>query len=436
MNTPARRPLERVRIYLNETDHSGGVPTVSRIIEFLRKENAAGATVLRAEMGFGGSGRIHTQQLVDLAVDLPLIVEWIDDAARVAQLLPELLTMITPGFVTVEDTTAVLSPIRPVRDLSSELTVTTIMTGNPVTVEGDLPVQDVVARMNDAGVRALPVVEAGVPIGMITSGDLIERAAIALGLAQFAGLRPSEPAWEIEQTRVTLTARQIMTAPIVTVGATARLSQVANAMVLHKLKRLPVVDERGTLVGLVSRFDLLRTVAQFPARDHARDPVPRLGQGVAMTDVMRRDVPTVLVDAGIPEVLQALISTRLNLTFVVDATKRVVGLITAAELLQRVTPALRRNALTALMRRMPFFHTDPEYAESERHAGARNASGLMTAYFERARTNDPLEKAIAAMVSGSHKVIAIVDDADCLLGVVDRADVLRGLLRSATPPRK
>lgn len=436
MNLPAKHHGKRVRIYLNETDHSGGIPTASRVIEFLRKQNAAGATVMRAEAGFGASGRIHTQQLVDLAVDLPLIVEWVDDEVRVEQLLPELLSMITPGLVTLDDTTIALSPIRPVRDVSSDVSVSAIMTRNPITAEADLPLREVVARMNRNGVRALPVVEAGVPIGMITSGDLIDRAAIAIGLGQFADLRPSEPAWGIDENEHTLTAREIMTAPVVTATSSARLSQVANAMVSHKLKRFPVVDERGAMVGIVSRVDLLRTVAQFPNRDQAHAPIHPLSPAMKVSDVMRRDVPIVLVDAGIPEVIQALISTRLNLTFVVDSTKHVLGLITATELLQRVTPSLRRNTLAALMRRIPFFHSDSEYVESERHAGARNASGLMTAKFERMRTTDSLGDAISAMVSGAHKVVAIVDDAGCLLGVVDRADVLRGVLRSVTTPSR
>jgi hypothetical protein len=71
---------------------------------------------------------------------------------------------------------------------------------------------------------------------------------------------------------------------------------------------------------------------------------------------MRRDAPTVHRDTSLPEVFQAVVSTRLNRAFVVDDERRVVGLVSDAELLERVTPALRPGALRALMNRLPFAH--------------------------------------------------------------------------------
>jgi CBS domain-containing protein len=127
-------------------------------------------------------------------------------------------------------------------------------------------------------------------------------------------------------------------------------------------------------------------------------------------------------------VVEAVVSTRLNRALVVDAQRRVVGLITGVELLQRVTPALRPSALAALMHRLPFLHLSSQEAESERHARARTARDLMTTNFATAKPDTPLQEVIVTMVQGTHKLVAVVDHDDKLVGVVDRADVLRGML--------
>lgn len=75
--------------------------------------------------------------------------------------------------------------------------------------------------------------------------------------------------------------------------------------------------------------------------------------------VMRRDVPTVHSETPLAEVFQAVIATRLNRAFVVDGLHRAVGLVSDAELIERVTPALRPSVLWAVMHRLPFAHSRP-----------------------------------------------------------------------------
>jgi len=144
---------------------------------------------------------------------------------------------------------------------------------------------------------------------------------------------------------IRLSARDIMTAPVVVVPESLPLSQAASIMVTHKLKRLPVVDERGAIVGIVSRVDILRTITDTPQPTRASEHDIKSNGHVRLEKLMRRDVPTVFPDTLIAQVVQAVVSTRLNRALVVDAERRVVGLITGLELLQRVTPALRPSAL-------------------------------------------------------------------------------------------
>ncbi|MSQ15807.1 MAG: DUF190 domain-containing protein, partial [Dehalococcoidia bacterium] len=87
-------PGTRVRVYFGERDHYQGKPLWSALLEYLRKEGAAGATVMRGVAGFGAHSRIHTASLVELSADLPLILEWVDSSERVESLLPGLITIL------------------------------------------------------------------------------------------------------------------------------------------------------------------------------------------------------------------------------------------------------------------------------------------------------------------------------------------------------
>ena len=92
----------RVRIYFGESDHYRGHALWRAMLETLRNEGAAGATVLRGIAGFGAHSRIHTASLVDLSSDLPLVLEWVDAEENVNALLPRLTAMLDGGLITTE----------------------------------------------------------------------------------------------------------------------------------------------------------------------------------------------------------------------------------------------------------------------------------------------------------------------------------------------
>jgi hypothetical protein len=92
-----------VRIFLGESDTWHHTPLARAILERLRKEGFAGATVVHGVAGFGANSIIHTASLIELSADLPVIIEVVDDQAHVDRLLPILDDMITGGaLVTVE----------------------------------------------------------------------------------------------------------------------------------------------------------------------------------------------------------------------------------------------------------------------------------------------------------------------------------------------
>ena len=92
-----------VRIFAGESDRWGRQPPARALLDRLRAEGFAGATVIHGVAGFGAISVIHTASLVDLSADLRVLIEIVEDDAHVERLLPVLEEMLTGGaLVTVE----------------------------------------------------------------------------------------------------------------------------------------------------------------------------------------------------------------------------------------------------------------------------------------------------------------------------------------------
>ena len=102
-----------VRIFFGESDRWKHRPLEGALLERLRAEGFAGATVFRGVGGFGANSHIHTTHLLELSADLPVVIEVVDTEERVEALLPILDEMLDDGFVTMEKVRVVrYSPAR------------------------------------------------------------------------------------------------------------------------------------------------------------------------------------------------------------------------------------------------------------------------------------------------------------------------------------
>ena len=91
-----------MRIHLGERDRYEGKSLYEAIVHLLREREFAGATVTRAIMGFGATARLHTDKVLRLSVDLPIVVECVDREDKIEAILPELDRMIGGGLITLE----------------------------------------------------------------------------------------------------------------------------------------------------------------------------------------------------------------------------------------------------------------------------------------------------------------------------------------------
>jgi PII-like signaling protein len=97
-----------MRIHIGERDRYKGKPLYQAIVELLRHRHYAGATVLRAIMGFGASARVHSERVEVLSLDLPIIVECVETEENIRAVLPELDQMIGGGLITLERARVIL----------------------------------------------------------------------------------------------------------------------------------------------------------------------------------------------------------------------------------------------------------------------------------------------------------------------------------------
>jgi PII-like signaling protein len=91
-----------MRIFIGESDKYKGRPLYDALLERLRAKGFAGATVLRGVAGFGASSAVHTDKVLRLSLDLPIIIEVIETEEAIQGVLPELDEMIGGGLITLE----------------------------------------------------------------------------------------------------------------------------------------------------------------------------------------------------------------------------------------------------------------------------------------------------------------------------------------------
>ena len=429
----------RVIIYIGESDHYKGKALYMALLQLLKKEGGSGATVVRGLAGFGAKSRIHTAAIVDLSTDLPIRLEWVDQPEVVERLLPQVRQMVDDGLITVEEVDVVqYAPGRRPDPLAQP--VKDIMRREVITVRPDTPVAEIVTLLLRRGYRSLPVVDENDHlVGIITDGDLLRRANLYTRLDLQEEMSAAQWQQQVaELRRQEEKAADIMTQPVITVKATDTIRQATVRMVEHDLKRLPVVAENGRLVGWISRVDIFRTIEYHqPAPEAAVEPptIPAYA-GTTIASLMYRDVPTVLPQATLEEILQALEQNRRRRAVVVDADRRVLGIITDGDLLRRTQKEAHPGLLQRLralvgghprVRGEPAPITLPEAVPM--YTGM--AADLMTTPVVTVAVDAAPATALRLMLEHGIKRLPVVDEDGRLVGLLGRASLLRGLMNEA-----
>jgi predicted transcriptional regulator len=183
-------------------------------------------------------------------------------------------------------------------------------------------------------------------------------------------------------------------------------------MAKHEIKRLPVIDHTGQLVGVVSRIDILCQV--IGVETNSKKFQPPSGALQTVQQVMYPEIPIVSADTDLATIVAVLVDTGMRRLIVVDQKDRPIGLISDSDVVSRIQPRERRGVLGAL-RGGP--------------APAINitAEELMSPGVLTARVDMPLIEAAKQMLAQQRKWLVVVDEQGKTLGLVDRQILLKAL---------
>lgn len=134
-----------------------------------------------------------------------------------------------------------------------EVTIEQWMSTNIVTTKPSTPINEAHQIMRENNIRRLPVVDKGRLVGLITIGDVREASpsdATTLSI------------WELNYLWSQLTVEKVMTRNVMTVTPAAPIIDAAELMLEHKISGLPVVDDKGALIGIITESDIFRMLVR------------------------------------------------------------------------------------------------------------------------------------------------------------------------------
>ena len=293
------------------------------------------------------------------------------------------------------------------------------MTRAVTSIAPDMPLNALLQLLVEKQLKAVPVVDGGRIVGIITGGDLLARAGMELRLSLQRTLPPDVLSRQIQKlAEEGKTARDIMTSPVITIGEDEPVLQAAALMSQKNIKRLPVVNKQGELVGIISRLDILALVAASGVTTEMLPTV--LGSSARVAgDIMFRDVPTVMPDTPLNEVVNKILSTPLRRVVVTDEWRHVLGIIVDTQLVKAGLHD-KRLGLQNILARLLHAPVDPLTLEG-------TASDVMNKEVFSVRPDTPLAEVIQLMVEKRIKRLVVTDKERRLVGMVSRESILKVL---------
>ncbi|MHA1229708.1 MAG: CBS domain-containing protein [Candidatus Helarchaeota archaeon] len=115
-----------------------------------------------------------------------------------------------------------------------------IMISDVKTLDVSSTVKDVVKEMDKNEIGSVIITKEGKPIGIITERDIVQKVVVK------------------DKDANKLTASEIMSSPLKTGNKSMSLLDAVRILVLNRIKKLPILDDNGSLIGIISLFDLVR----------------------------------------------------------------------------------------------------------------------------------------------------------------------------------
>lgn len=427
---------KQLSIYFGETDQYQHQALYMALIELFRREGCSGATAVRGIAGFGASSLIHTSAILRLSMDMPITITVIDRPARIDRVIAAVREMAPNALITAQEVD-VLQSGAPFREGLPDVNVSEVMRHEVATVNPDNPITQVVELLLTRNFTAVPVIDAQRKVvGMVSDNDLLTRGGMKLTISLRKAVADPEFVRKLHESLEDPHRKvsEIMTTEVVTTTPDTVLGAAARLMVDKRLKRLPVVDANGTLVGILGRLDILNTIAAVHLPEWRPEAVPA-GPYAAVSDVMSRDVPTLHESATIEQVFDLLVASSHKRVVVVNDDRHVAGIIADSDLIAKLSREGTPGLLELLVSKMPIGKISNDARKDVQKLPARSAKELMTREVITVRDKMPVASALVLSAEKRVKRMPVVDSEGELAGIVGRTEMMRALLAPVAPER-
>lgn len=406
---------QRLRIYISESDRWRGKPLSTEILNTLKSSGVDGASMYRGIAGYGANTRVNTNTIEVLSLDLPIVIEVIDTAERIAAAVEFINPMVREGLITLEDVYVLKYTHRFLNPLPSDRLVSEVMTCNVISINAETKVHDAWKIMLEKMIKAIPVVDdENHVIGIVTDEDLLQRAGIQQRLSVALRMKPEDIHAQINNLEsASQKISEVMSKPVITIKDTDTLGTATAKMIKAGLKRLPVVNSKNRLVGILSRLDILHQVSKSPYAEPVPQNKPQ--NAVILKDIMLTDIPMVRKNDSLPIIIDKFVSTGLHRVIVIDEKGHAIGLISDSDVVTRVEPSRQSGILNALRN------------IGKPHPGSETAEDLMSPGVLEAPQNTTLLNAIRMILEHSRKWMVVVDDSGLPVGFIDRQSLLNAV---------
>jgi CBS domain-containing protein len=409
-----------IEIFTSEAVRWQGSPVHDAIVQFVHDlKIAARCMVTRGIAGAYESGEIATGRLEVLSYNMPMRITIVVPAVESERILSRAEQMVSDGIVAVHDLNVISHKTQGLL-IPKDTRVRDLMTPAPKKVSLDTSLAEVARLLLSSTFTGLPVVDGeNRPVGVISQGDLIYKAGLPMRLgllaesdhekvsAMLAGLAPRQ-------------AKEVMTQPAVMIEQDKLVTEAVHLMLKKQVKRLPVVDVNGRLVGILSRLDVFHTILRECPDWQAFQKQEIAVDLRFVSDIMRRDTLTVLPDTPIAEVIRLIDCNDIQRVCVVDQAGHFLGLISDRDLLAAFSDR-HPGFWNYLASKIPF----SEHAQLREDLRGKTAGEVMNPNIVTVAENAPINEAIRIMLEKAIKRLPVVDAQGKFKGMVSRDALLR-----------
>jgi CBS domain-containing protein len=246
--------------------------------------------------------------------------------------------------------------------------LTQVVARKPKSVSPTASIPEVIETMLVNHVDIVPVQDETGLVGIITTTDILRRT-VKLSEAFKVLLNASENNNLFDDLELTyadaarafhsfaqITAGDAMTADVVSLGSTDVLGNAKNMLQQHRFRHMPIVDEQGVLVGIISDRDILRQLpfaGRRPPKDSGefRSHLFKIDKWsislkMPLEQIMTRQVSCILAEAKLSDAALAMRKQKIGCLAVVEGDRKLCGIITVVDIMRSLLPLYEVNEVS------------------------------------------------------------------------------------------